>query len=110
MSGDHNMHQKDCYGDGNVYRGERSRDSEVKTMWVSLTDEEIPEDSELFKDKLLNVSGYLSYENDNYPTLVLQGGYFGTVGYSLDLNTGALSRVCVCGAKEASECACGAWD
>ena len=41
MSGDHNMHQKDCYGDGNVYRGERTRDSEVKTVWVGLTDDEI---------------------------------------------------------------------
>ena len=43
MSGNHNMHQKDCYGDGNVYRGERSRDSEVKTVWVGLTDEDIHE-------------------------------------------------------------------
>ena len=34
---------RDCYGDGNVYRGERSRDSEVKTVWVSLTDDEIAE-------------------------------------------------------------------
>ena len=30
----------DVYGDGNVYRGERSKDSSVKTMWVGLTDEE----------------------------------------------------------------------
>ena len=45
MSGDHNMHcsanQPDCYGDGNVYRGVRSKDSAVKTIWVGLTDEEI---------------------------------------------------------------------
>jgi hypothetical protein len=47
MSGDHNMHcsanQPDCYGDGNVYRGVRSKDSAVKTIWVGLTDEEIAE-------------------------------------------------------------------
>ena len=34
--------QADCYGDGNIYRGERSRDSQVKTVWVGLTDEELP--------------------------------------------------------------------
>ena len=27
--------QADCYGDGTVYRGERSRDSQIKTVWVS---------------------------------------------------------------------------
>jgi hypothetical protein len=39
--------EPDCYGDGNVYRGLRSRDSEAKTIyteskaeWVGLTDEE----------------------------------------------------------------------
>jgi len=43
MSGDHNTYQKDCYGDGNVYRGERSKDSEVKTLWVGLTMEDVAE-------------------------------------------------------------------
>lgn len=33
--------EADCYGDGNVYRGQRSRDSQVKTVWVGLTDNEI---------------------------------------------------------------------
>jgi hypothetical protein len=32
---------RDVYGDGNVYRGERSKDSSVKTVWVGLKDEEI---------------------------------------------------------------------
>jgi hypothetical protein len=42
------MKEPNCYGDGNVYRGLRSRDSEAKTIytesrkeWVGLTDEEI---------------------------------------------------------------------
>ena len=47
MSGDHNMHcsanQPDCYGDGNVYRGVRSKDSAVKTIWVRLMGAEIGE-------------------------------------------------------------------
>jgi hypothetical protein len=33
--------RSDCYGDGNVYRGVRSKDSAVKTIWVGLTDEEV---------------------------------------------------------------------
>ena len=40
--------EPNCYGDGNVYRGMRSRDSETKIIyiepkkeWVGLTDEEI---------------------------------------------------------------------
>lgn len=36
---------RDVYGDGNVYRGERSKDSSVKTVWVSLTDEEIHDEA-----------------------------------------------------------------
>jgi hypothetical protein len=34
MSGDHNMHQGDCYGDGTVYRGQRSANSTTKTYTV----------------------------------------------------------------------------
>ena len=40
--------EPNCYGDGNVYRGMRSRDSETKIIfteskkeWVGLTDEEV---------------------------------------------------------------------
>ena len=40
--------EPDCYGDGNVYRGLRSRDSEAKTIyteskaeWAGLTSEEL---------------------------------------------------------------------
>jgi hypothetical protein len=42
--------EPNCYGDGNVYRGMRSRDSETKIIfteskkeWVGLTDDEIKE-------------------------------------------------------------------
>ena len=55
MSGDHNMHcsanQPDCYGDGNVYRGVRSKDSAVKTIWVGLTDEELHLKSAAYANK-----------------------------------------------------------
>jgi hypothetical protein len=33
--------ERDAYGDGNTYRGVRSKDSTVKTLWVDLTDEDI---------------------------------------------------------------------
>jgi hypothetical protein len=33
--------ESDAYGDGNTYRGVRSKDSAVKTVWVGLTDVEI---------------------------------------------------------------------
>jgi hypothetical protein len=41
----HPVKKQDCYGDGNVYRGVRSKDSEIKTVYFNpvkeLTDEEI---------------------------------------------------------------------
>ena len=52
-------------------------------------------------------------EDVRYPTLVIDTGSdtgASTVGYSLDLHTGLLSRVCICAAHEPSECICGAWD
>lgn len=55
------------------------------------------------------ITYYLTAEDERYPILVLQGE-FGSVGYSLDKDTGELSRVCICAAYESSECACGAWD
>jgi hypothetical protein len=43
----HPVKEQDCYGDGNVYRGVRSKDSEVQTIYFNpvkeLTDEEIME-------------------------------------------------------------------
>jgi hypothetical protein len=33
--------ERDAYGDGNVYRGVRSNDSTVKTVWVGLTDADL---------------------------------------------------------------------
>ena len=56
----------------------------------------------------LGVRVYLSYEDERYPTLVLQSDTFGSIGYSLDLSTGELSRVCVCAARSSNECICGA--
>lgn len=58
----------------------------------------------------LGVRVYLSYEDERYPTLVLQSDVFGSVGYKLDLSTGELRRVCVCAAHSENECVCGAWD
>lgn len=58
----------------------------------------------------LGVRVYLSYEDERYPTLVLQSDTFGTVGYDLDLETGELRRVCICAAHSENECVCGAWE
>lgn len=58
----------------------------------------------------LGVEIYLSYEDPRYPTLVLQSDEFGSVGYSLNLNTGELERVCICHAHSNNECICGAWN
>ena len=60
--------------------------------------------------KELGVHVYLSYEDERYPTLVLQSDEFGTVGYNLNLNTGELNRVCICAARSGTECVCGAWE
>lgn len=51
----------------------------------------------------------LFYEDERYPTLVVDA-YNGKVGYSLNLDTGLLTRVCLCSAHSANECVCGAWD
>jgi hypothetical protein len=51
----------------------------------------------------------LTAEDERYPILVLQGA-FGSVGYSLNTDTGELRRICLCAAHSSSECVCGAWD
>jgi hypothetical protein len=58
----------------------------------------------------LGVTINLVYEDPRYPTLVLESEHFNPLGYSLDLDTGRLSRVCICHAHESTECVCGAWD
>jgi hypothetical protein len=58
----------------------------------------------------LGVTMNLVYEDPRYPTLVIEGDNFAPLGYSLDLDTGKLTRVCICHAREATECCCGAWD
>lgn len=58
----------------------------------------------------LGVSIWLSYGDERYPTLVLRSDQFDTVGYSLDLKTGKLERVCICMARSRNECVCGVWD
>ena len=55
------------------------------------------------------ITYYLSAGDERYPILVLQGD-FGSVGYSLDKDTGVLRRICLCAAHSSSECMCGAWD
>jgi hypothetical protein len=52
------------------------------------------------------ITYYLSAEDERYPILVLQGD-FGSVGYSLDKETGVLRRICLCAAHNSSECVCG---
>lgn len=58
----------------------------------------------------LGVNINLVYEDPRYPLLVLEGDNFNTVGYSLDLSSGKLERVCICHAHSSYECVCGAWD
>lgn len=72
-----------------------------------LTSEEV--DKKLFTKPDLGVTMELLYEDPRYPTLVLQSEEFGTVGYSLNLSTGELNRVCICNAYSSNECICGAW-
>jgi len=47
-SGQDVQQEMDCYGDGNVYRGQRSADSQIQTIlvpprreWAGLTDEDV---------------------------------------------------------------------
>ena len=62
-------------------------------------------------EKELEINLYLSYEDPRYPTLVIKGvGSVGVVGYSLNIDTGDLQRVCLCDARCPSECACGYLD
>lgn len=57
------------------------------------------------------LKAYITYsdENSQFPTLVVQGK-FGSRGYDIDKDTGELTRVCICSAWNANECACGYWD
>ena len=55
----------------------------------------------------LGLQIYLHYEDERYPTLVMQSDTFGSVGYSVDLNSGELTRTCICHAHCDSECVCG---
>jgi hypothetical protein len=58
----------------------------------------------------LGVTMNLVYEDPRYPTLVIEGNNFAPLGYSLDLDTGKLARVCICHAHSENECICGAWN
>ena len=58
----------------------------------------------------LGVKCWISYDDARYPTLVLSSENFGTIGYDLNLNSGELSRICLCYAHSVNECVCGAWD
>jgi len=54
------------------------------------------------------ITYYITAEDPRYPILVLQGE-FGSVGYSLNKETGHLHRICLCHAHNDNECCCGAW-
>ena len=58
----------------------------------------------------LGVTINLVYEDPRYPTLVLESDNFNPLGYSLDLLSGKLERVCICHAHSDNECICGAWN
>ena len=63
------------------------------------------------KEKLcdkLGISIELVAEDERYPTLVISSEDFKTIGYSMNISTGELTRVCICHAYEPSECVCGA--
>ena len=49
-------------------------------------------------------------EDPRYPTLVLESDNFNPLGYSLDLLSGKLERVCICHAHSENQCICGAWN
>ena len=51
----------------------------------------------------------LMYEDERYPMLVIDTGD-GVLGYTLNLSTGELNRVCICNAHSDNECICGAWN
>lgn len=53
------------------------------------------------------VEARIMYEDPRYPTLVLEGREFGTIGYDLRRETGELRRVCICFAYCERECVCG---
>ena len=56
----------------------------------------------------LGVTMRLSWVDPRYPTLVLESYADGWVtGYSLNLDTGGLTRVCLCAARYAEACCCG---
>ena len=57
----------------------------------------------------LGLNIFLSYEDPRYPLLIIQGEDY-SLGYSLNVNDGTLSRVCICSARESFECGCGAWE
>ena len=64
---------------------------------------------EKLSDKL-GISIELVAEDERYPTLVISSDDFKTIGYSLNISTGELTRVCICHAYKPSECCCGALD
>lgn len=61
----------------------------------------------------LEITSYVHYHEYDYnkqsPIVVLQG-FFGSVGYEVDPNTGETSRTCICSAWTSNECCCGGFD
>lgn len=58
--------------------------------------------------KQTKVEAEIIAEDIRYPTLVLRNET-DTVGYSVDVDTLTLERVCLCDAWNEDECVCGAW-
>ena len=57
----------------------------------------------------MSVEAEIIAEDKRYPLLILRNET-DTIGFSVDVDTLALSRVCICHARSVGECVCGAWD
>lgn len=68
---------------------------------------------EEFSASDLEVDSYIHYHEYDWgkkrPTLVVRG-LFGSQGYDVDVETGELTRTCICAARHDSECCCGGYE
>ena len=62
------------------------------------------------EDYIRELTAYIHYNeydfSKKYPTLIVQGD-FGSHGYDIDVNTGELSRCCICSSRSSYDCVCG---
>jgi hypothetical protein len=59
--------EPDCYGDGNVYRGVRSKDSEIQTIHIDSTAKTLTDDF-IYKNHMGYVSPTGNFYAPDYPT------------------------------------------